>query len=194
MESSTLPGSAQNSEKNQDAGFVDQLESMVPHMRAFARSLCRNEDLADDIVQDACLRAWAARDRFIAGTPMKPWLFTIIRNLHVQHWRRAWRSRSLDASDAEQALTVPASQEWTCDFATMEKALVHLPEAQRDAVLYVLAAGFSYEEAGNILGCSEGTVKSRVSRGRMALAGLLEPAYEGETNPVAASKTTDKAA
>lgn len=194
MESSTLPGSAQTSDKNQDAGFVDQLECMVPHMRAFARSLCRNEDLADDLVQDACLRAWAARDRFIAGTPMKPWLFTIIRNLHIQHWRRAWRSKSLDTSDAEKILTVPASQEWTCDFATMEKALVHLPEAQRDALLYVLVAGFSYEEAGSILGCSEGTVKSRVSRGRTALAGMLDSASGDDTDGASPPKMTGKAA
>lgn len=157
-----------------DTDFVDQLEAMVPHMRSFARSLCRSADLADDLVQEACLKAWAARDRFVAGAPLRPWLFRIIRNTHIQHWRRAWRSSPLDPAEAEQALVAPANQEWTCDFQTLQQALDHLPEKQRSAVITVLAAGFSYEEAGRILGCSEGTVKSRVSRGREALAGLME--------------------
>lgn len=156
-----------------ESTFVDDLEAMIPHMRAFARSLCRDRDLADDIVQDACLKAWAARDRFIPGAPMKPWLFRIIRNTLTGHQRRAWRSSSLDPEDAETAFVAPCNQEWACDFQVMQDALRHLPEKQREALVTVLAAGFSYEEAASIIGCSEGTVKSRVSRGREALAGLM---------------------
>lgn len=147
---------------------------MVPHMRVFARKLCRNDDLADDMVQEACLKAWLARDRFIARAPMKPWLFRIIRNAYVQHWRRAWRSSSLDPSDAEKFLIAPDNQEWASDFQVMQEALLRLPDKQREALVAVLAVGFSYEEAGHILGCSEGTVKSRVSRGREALASLMD--------------------
>nr|WP_290916279.1 RNA polymerase sigma factor [Hyphomonas sp. 34-62-18] len=156
--------------------FVDQLEAMVPQMRVFARRLCRNDDLADDIVQEACLKAWAARDRFIAGAPMRPWLFRIIRNAHIQHWRKAWRCAYLDPSDAEACLIAPDNPEWTSDFQAMQQALQHLPIKQREAIVAVLAVGFSYEEAGQLLGCSEGTIKSRVSRGREALAGLMEGA------------------
>lgn len=159
-----------------EGSFVDQLEGMVPQMRAFARKLCRNDDLADDIVQDACLKAWAARERFIAGAPIKPWLFQIIRNAHIQHWRKSWRSAALDPSDAETSLVAPDNPEWSSDFRVMKQALQHLPGKQRDAVVAVLAAGFSYEEASHLLGCSKGTVKSRVSRGREALAGLMEAA------------------
>lgn len=156
-----------------DKTFVDELEAMIPHMRAFARGLCRNKDLADDIVQDACLKAWAARDRFIPGAPMRPWLFRIIRNLHTGHQRKAWRASSLAPEEAETTLTTPGTQEWTCDFQVMQSALRHLPEKQREALITVLAAGFSYEEAAGIIGCSEGTVKSRVSRGREALVALM---------------------
>lgn len=171
-------------EHDSDASFVDQLEAMVPHMRLFARKLCRDDDLADDIVQDACLKAWGARDRFIAGAPIRPWLFRIIRNTHAQHWRKAWRSSSLDPSDAEKSLIAPDNQEWASDFQVMQQALHHLPDKQREALVVVLAAGFSYEEAGQILGCSEGTVKSRVSRGREALAGLMNST--GSPKPVCA--------
>ena len=156
-----------------DKTFVDELAAMIPQMRAFARGLCRNKDLADDIVQDACLKAWAARDRFIPGAPMRPWLFRIIRNLHTGHQRKAWRVSSLAPEEAETTLTTPGTQEWTCDFQVMQSALRHLPEKQREALITVLAAGFSYEEAAGIIGCSEGTVKSRVSRGREALVALM---------------------
>lgn len=167
------------------ASFIDQLEAMIPQRRAFARSLCRNADLADDLVQDACLRAWAARDRFIPGAPMRPWLFKIIRNLHTGHNRKAWRSESLDPDDAETALVTASTQEWTTDFRVLESALQHIPAKQREALVAVLAAGFSYEEAACLLGCSEGTVKSRVSRGREALATLMDLANLPPSLPMA---------
>ena len=167
----TNPDSA--TEQAPGTSFIDELEAMIPQMRAFARSLCRNTDLADDLVQDACLKAWAARDRFIPGAPMRPWLFKIIRNLHTGHNRKAWRSEALEPEDAEKTLVIASSQEWTCDFGVLQSALKHIPEKQREALVAVLAAGFSYEEAAMLRGCSEGTVKSRVSRGREALAGLM---------------------
>lgn len=198
------PGSRQNNASQISEGaFVDQLEAMVPHLRAFARRLCGGDDLADDLVQETCLKAWSARERFSEGAPMRPWLFRILRNAYAQHWRRAWRSTQLDPADAEKALVIQGNQEWACDFQTMRDALKHLPDKQQDAVLVVLAAGFSYEEAGHILGCSEGTVKSRVSRGREALAGMLnapvriktdEPGASGSAVPESPKPETPKAA
>lgn len=157
-----------------ERAFVDELEMLVPQMRAFARSLCRDRDLADDMVQETCLKAWAARERFTPGAAMKPWLFRILRNTYVQHGRRAWRSASLDPADAAKTLIAPDNAQWASDFSSMQAAMTHLPPKQREAVLVVLAAGFSYEEAGQLLGCSEGTVKSRVSRGREALVTLMD--------------------
>lgn len=55
-----------------ESSFVDALQELMPQMRAFARSLCRDADLADDIVQETCLKALAAKARFIPGAPMKP--------------------------------------------------------------------------------------------------------------------------
>lgn len=153
--------------------FIAALEALLPSLRAFARSLCHNAELADDLVQDTCVKALAAKDRFIPGAPMKPWLFRILRNEHSQHARRAWRSVAIDPDDAAQALVSPDSLHWQVDLQIMQEALGLLPEKQRSAVVAVLAAGFSYQEAGERLGCSEGTVKSRVSRGREALVAIL---------------------
>ena len=162
-----------------ESSFVDALQSLMPQMRAFARSLCRDADLADDIVQETCLKALAAKARFIPGAPMKPWLFRILRNVHAQIGRRAWRSVPLDPEDAERALVTPDNFQWCADMQVMQRGLTLLPEKQREALIIVLAAGFSYEEAGHILGCSEGTVKSRVSRAREALAAIMNDPHHG---------------
>src|SRR5947207_496089 len=70
------------------ADFKRQLAETIPHLRAFARSLCGRPDFADDLVQDALLKAWAARDRFEPGTNLRAWTFTILRNCYLTEMRR----------------------------------------------------------------------------------------------------------
>ncbi|OAV84576.1 hypothetical protein PTTG_31180, partial [Puccinia triticina 1-1 BBBD Race 1] len=72
-----------------DPEFKDQLASVIPHLRAFGRSLSGSRDLADDLVQETLLKAWAARKRFQAGTNMRAWTFIILRNLFLSQMRRA---------------------------------------------------------------------------------------------------------
>ncbi|MFT3968253.1 MAG: sigma factor, partial [Sphingobium sp.] len=71
-----------------DSEFKQQLTAIVPHLRAFARSLSGNRDLADDLVQETLLKAWAARSRFQAGTNMRAWTFIILRNHYLSQVRR----------------------------------------------------------------------------------------------------------
>src|SRR5687768_17860377 len=66
-----------------DPDFKDQLAAVIPHLRAFGRSLSGSRDLADDLVQETLLKAWAARKRFQAGTNMRAWTFIILRNLFL---------------------------------------------------------------------------------------------------------------
>jgi DNA-directed RNA polymerase specialized sigma24 family protein len=61
---------------------------VIPHLRAFGRSLSGSRDLADDLVQETLLKAWAARKRFQAGTNMRAWTFIILRNLFLSQMRR----------------------------------------------------------------------------------------------------------
>jgi RNA polymerase sigma-70 factor (ECF subfamily) len=72
-----------------DPEFKDQLAAVIPHLRAFGRSLSGSRDLADDLVQETLLKAWAARKRFQAGTNMRAWTFIILRNLFLSQMRRA---------------------------------------------------------------------------------------------------------
>ena len=154
--------------------FVDRLESLIPEMRAFARGLCRDAVLADDLVQDACLRAWSASDSFDASQDMRPWIFRILRNEYYIMLRRAWRNVNVEPEFAETALVQQGSQEVQQDFGRMEQIIYSLPDNQRDALLLVLAAGMTYDEAGDVCGCSGGTIKSRVSRAREAVVARFE--------------------
>jgi RNA polymerase sigma-70 factor (ECF subfamily) len=156
-----------------DDEFKDQLAQVIPHLRAFGRSLSGSRDLADDLVQETLLKAWAARKRFQAGTNMRAWTFIILRNLFLSQMRRARFKGEWDDVTASKILAAPASQDRHVELGDMQRALMHLPQPQREALILVGAGGFAYEEAAEICGCAVGTIKSRVARGRVALEALL---------------------
>ncbi len=156
-----------------DEDFRVELARVIPHLRAFGRSLSGNRDLADDLVQETLLKAWAARKRFQAGTNMRAWTFIILRNLFLSQMRRARFKGEWDDLTASKILAAPASQERHVDLGDLQRALLHLPQPQREALILVGAGGFAYEEAAEICGCAVGTIKSRVARGRVALEQLM---------------------
>ena len=154
---------------NESWSFVDELEALLPQMRAFARSLCNDATLADDIVQSACLKAWSAADTFDRTAQMRPWILRIVRNEFLQHCRRAWRNVDVESEFLEETLVDYTSAELQSEASHAIQAIYALPLKQRDAVILVLAAGLTYEEAGAIMNCSPGTIKSRVNRARAVL-------------------------
>jgi len=147
--------------------FADDLEEVLPHLRAFARALCNNAALADDIVQDACLKAWDARASFdpAKGT-FKAWMFRILRNEYYQFKRRDWRSVNKEVHELEASLVSNCGLQSASDLKRMMRAIFALKDDQRDAFILIVAAGFTYDEAGEVCGVSGGTIKSRVSRAR----------------------------
>lgn len=156
------------------ADFKGQLTDVVPHLRAFARGLCGRPDVADDLVQETMLKAWAAQDRFQLGTSMRAWTFVILRNAYLTDMRRNRFRGEYDEGVAERILTAPAGQEEPIHLSDMHRALLTLPPERREALLLVGAGGFSYEEAASICGCAVGTIKSRVGRARATLTSMLE--------------------
>ncbi|HZU65079.1 MAG TPA: sigma-70 family RNA polymerase sigma factor [Novosphingobium sp.] len=159
--------------------FKHELTGAIPHLRAFARGLCGRPDMADDLVQETLLKAWAARERFIPGTSIRAWTFTILRNLYLTDRRRSRNQGEYDELVAERTLITPAGQEGPLHLADLRRALMQLPPERREALLLVGAGGFSYEEAAAICGCAVGTIKSRVGRARAALATMIEQGVEG---------------
>lgn len=162
--------------------FSEELERFLPDLRAYARMLCADVVRADDIVQNACLKAWENRDSFDAKKgALRGWLFRIVRNEFYQQ-TRADRVREADSPErAESQLVADCEIEPRTDLNRMLQAVKSLREAQRDAFILVAAAGFTYEEAGVVLGCSPGTVKSRVSRAReVAVARFHSERWSGD--------------
>ena len=78
------------------AQFKSDLVTVIPALRAFARSLCGNATQADDLVQETMLKAWAARRSYVPDTSFKAWTFRILRNAFYSHWRKDRRLSPLD--------------------------------------------------------------------------------------------------
>lgn len=167
-----------------DDRFRRELVTLIPHLRAFARTLCGNATAADDLAQDAMLKAWDARASYQMGTNMKAWTFMILRNQFYSEKRRSWRQTQLDQEAAERTLMAIDDPSAPLSLDELRLALNTLPDEQREALVLVGAGGFAYEEAAEICGCAVGTVKSRVSRARRAVQASLEAgAYERDGTP-----------
>lgn len=156
-----------------DEDFRDELTGVLPHLRAFGRSLSGSRDLADDLVQETVLKAWAARARFQAGTSIRAWTFIILRNVFLSQMRRTRFRGEWDDAVADRVLAAPASQDKQVELADLNRAMQQLPASQREALILVGAGGFAYEEAAEICGVAVGTIKSRVARARTALERII---------------------
>ncbi|MFN3520961.1 MAG: sigma-70 family RNA polymerase sigma factor [Phenylobacterium sp.] len=162
-----------------EEAFKAELVELIPHLRAFARTLCGDAATADDLAQDAMMKAWDARSSYQMGTNMKAWTFMILRNQFYSEKRRSWRQSQLDQEAAERTLVAVDNPEAPVALDELRLGLAMLPAEQREALVLVGAGGFAYEEAAEICGCAVGTVKSRVSRARRALHSILsEGAYD----------------
>ncbi len=157
-----------------DRAFKTELVALIPQLRAFARSLTGDPTAADDLAQDAMVKAWDARASFEMGTNMKAWTFMILRNQFYSEKRRSWRQSQLDQEAAERTLVAIDDPSAPVALDELRMGLAMLPAEQREALVLVGAGGFAYEEAALICGCAVGTVKSRVSRARRALLEILQ--------------------
>src|SRR5258705_6076299 len=116
-----------------EAGLV----KLMPSLRAFARSLSHNRDLAEDLTQEALAKAWRSRGTFARGSNLKAWVFAILRNEFYSHRRRAWRQVPWDAEKAE---TIPGASEeqiWATELSEAVSAMNGLPDAYREALMLV---------------------------------------------------------
>ena len=163
--------------------FLDETMSHMDALYGVACRLTRNPTEAEDLVQDALVKAMRARDQFQPGTNLKAWLFRILTNTFLNKYRRGGLERSvLEGPDAD-----PFADGWV-SASTMRqlrdpepiallpivegevrRALDALPPEFRLAVVLADVEEFSYEEIADIMGCPIGTVMSRLHRGRKLL-------------------------
>jgi RNA polymerase sigma-70 factor (ECF subfamily) len=145
----------------------------IPRLRAFAISLCRSPERADDLVQETLLRACVNIAQFERGTKMEAWLATILRNQYYsEHRKRRREVEDVDGIYAESLVTYP-TQLATAQYRELRSALARLPDEMREALMMVVGSGLSYPEVARICGCATGTIKSRVHRARERLAAMM---------------------
>ena len=166
------------------ASWRKDIVAQIPALRAFAWSLSHNASDADDLVQEALIKAWTHRDRFEPGTNLRAWLFTILRNTYYTSLVRKRREISDEAGKYAASLSAPAAQDWSVSLKALQAGLLQLPSEHREALILVGAAGLTYEEAAEICGCAVGTIKSRVHRARARLVEILDGDPTFETDAV----------
>lgn len=157
-----------------DPAIIAQIEAEIPRLRRFARAMVRDATLADDLVQECLERALSRLHLWRPGSNLRAWLFTILRNLHINGIRRRQTVVDIDGEGQAAIGAAHGGQFVRLELRDLKRALGLLPTEQREVVLLIGLEGISYGEAADILGISIGTVKSRLSRGRRALRQLME--------------------
>jgi RNA polymerase sigma-70 factor (ECF subfamily) len=182
------PRLAPTTDAASSAAFMNDLHQLIvneiPRLRRYARFLLRNPQAADDLVQDTLVRAVAAVDSWQPDSNMRAWLFTIMKNVMRNDFRRAKNAdiHVGEEIDNHPATAVDGNQEARVALADMQRALNDLPAEFKQVVLLCAVEGFQYEEVAAILNIPVGTVRSRLSRGRAALRVLLAGG-RGEDEP-----------
>lgn len=157
--------------KGQVTAFQADVIALRPLLLWVARRLSRSDTLAEDLVQEAILKALRCEHQFAPGTNLKGWVTTILRNVYLSGARSAQLRVYADLPEEPQ-VEGPGAADVLTRVREMREALGLLPAHQRSAVL-LAAEGYSYDEIAAIEGCNLGTAKSRVSRARHALRDML---------------------
>jgi RNA polymerase sigma-70 factor (ECF subfamily) len=161
-----------------DEEFRQRAVACLDGLYGFAVSLCRDRSRAEDLVQEAYLRAFRAAHHPRPDENTRSWLFTILHNV----WRNERRRKPAESIDSDPAVVrlLPASlpvAERDLDHgaarARLRAAIDALPESYRETVMLRFGEGFSYQEIATILGCPAGTVMSRLGRARSLLRRAL---------------------
>lgn len=164
---------------------------MIPHLRAFARSLTGGDrDLADDLVQETLVKSMQAEAQFRPDSNLRAWLFTILRNTFCSHVGRKRHKAEVYDEDLERLAWTAAPQEGRLEALAFRRAFKQLSAAHREVLVMSILQGHSYEVIAAKCGCEVGTVKSRVNRARAHLKTML---LDGEVPLRPRTRATDRA-
>ena len=152
--------------------IVQLIEAEIPRLRRYARALLRNQDRADDLVQDTLVRGLDKVHLYRSGD-LRAWLFTIMHNQYVNSVRRLARQGEKIAVE-KVPLASQASQLPRLELRDLENAIARLTEEQRATLLLIGLEGMKYEEVAQICDVPIGTVRSRLSRAREELRRMTE--------------------
>lgn len=164
-----------SSRRSRDA-FERQAEQVFPSVYGTALRLTRSREDAEDLAQEAIVRAYEAFDRF-DGTNFKAWMLRIVTNLYINRYRQKRRGPNIGSLDEDPVLEPAGEEELMPDRMLLdgivgqevEQALTRLPAEFRMTVLLSDVEGLSYQEVADATDVPIGTVRSRLARGRKML-------------------------
>lgn len=154
--------------------FRREIVDLLPRLRRLAWAIVRDQHDREDLVQRTVERALSRRDAFASGSRLDVWMFRIMKNIWIDEIRSRQRwgklvqplAQDFDPGDEGEGMTSLAER---MDAQRLRAMVEKLPEDQRLAVKLTLLGEHSYQEAAEILGIPEGTLTSRLARGRAAL-------------------------
>lgn len=142
----------------------------------YAFWLCRNRDVAEDLVQETFLRAWKSLDSIRDEKAIKAWLLTILRRENARLYERY--QPDFDKVEPE-ALPGREGYDTSTEAFVLRQALHDLPVEYREPLVLQVLAGHSCQEIGDILGLTRGAVMTRVFRAKQKLRAILDGAGKG---------------
>ncbi len=151
-----------------------KITSQLGDLKAYSIALCRNEDLANDLVQEAVQKALSAKRIPNTVAELKPWLFRIVRNIYIDQKRREKSATEYYDDTSRLYSGMPFEQPKVLEEILVRQAFAGLTEQHREILHLIDVLGFKYSEAAIVLGIAQGTIMSRVSRARQALLEKVE--------------------
>ena len=153
--------------------FEALVSNVMPELYGYAVWLCRDRQLAEDLVQDTLLRAWRSLNKLRDAGAAKPWLMTILRREHARYYERK-RPLPVDiqAPDFPEELLVHRDEK--PEHAEVRQAMLALEDDYREPLVLQVLLGYSTAEIADIMGLSQGAVLTRLFRARKKLLAVFE--------------------
>ena len=160
--------------KRQDQhAFAQLVLRYQSQLRTWARRLCNGDThLADDLAQEAFIKAYVALGAFRGQAKFSTWLYRIAFNIAANRWRSK-KVEWCELDDNEELVAEQCSLQQFHAQKDVEAAMQSLSPGQQLAIRLCYEDGFSHEEAAAIMGIPLGTVKTHIARGKNKLQGLL---------------------
>jgi RNA polymerase sigma-70 factor, ECF subfamily len=156
--------------RDQDS-FAQDLQSEIPHLRRYARSVSGSAETGDDLMQTALERALRNRGQYTSGTELRRWLFTIARNAYLDECRKTERrGYHVPLEEWYQETHYAPAQEKHVELGDVARNIEGLRPEERDVLRLCVFSGLSHDQIASQMGVAVGTVKSRLSRARQSLA------------------------
>jgi len=162
-----------NTEERRRQRFDQKVGVFHQDMYRYAAWLCRDKAIAEDVVQEALLRAWKSLDALRDDAAAKPWLLTIVRRENARYFERK-RIETVDIDNLTASQSALLSEQPNDDLSDMREAIFLLEEDYREPLVLQVLMGFSTNEIAEQMGLKQGAVLTRLHRARTKLKGTMQ--------------------